>query len=696
MGWFFDPTVEERGNLIYVNHIKTKTMQFDISRIFKTSRVNKYMFESIGKNSFTINSFFALELYYVISKLVGNRKIWSNAKELSIIQERLLTNTWLANSRKNFPPRLNFDGLKRMLWTPKDFQMRFLEQYSDVVPKLCLKGQLLAGAAGSGKTATTLFLGECLEADRIIIVCPKNAVYRVWEDTIKQIYKTKQTYWIYDSGKPYKGERIAIFHYEGLANVESYYRDLTFGKVFVILDESHNMNEIKTLRTLRFLDLCKAVNASDVILASGTPVKALSIETIPLFRAIDPLFTPAVEEKFKRLYQGDVNSVTEILNERINNVTFKISKKELNLDEPVFRDIKVKTPDAKLFTLKTIAQDMENFIFERQQYYSSIKKESETFFYDCLELAYKTLRSTCSSSQLKIAEIENEKYHDYLETILRAGKGRGLNSLGEVMAYCNKYEKESVIPYLPTKEMREKFKDTKSIVKYVFLKIRGECLGRVLGRKRIDAHLSMVPYIDFDGIIGSTTKKTVVFTSYTEVVELADKVLREQKFAPITVYGKNTAELSQSVHTFERSPEINPLIATYASLSTAVPLVMADTMVMINTPFRNYVFEQAVSRIHRLGADTQTCVFTVSLDTGDEPNISTRTVDILKWSQDQFAKIMQVDVSYKVDDAGDEIAMECYPSVVLEELALLKQDFNLANETHFENVAFLRPPLADW
>lgn len=695
MGWFFEPSVEEKDNLIYVNHIKTKTMQYDIDRIFKTTRVNKYMFESIGRNSFVINSFFALELYYVLERLIRNRKIWSNAKELSIIRDKLLKNTWLANSTKDYPPRLNMERLNRFKWTPKDFQLRFLEHYSANITRLCLKGQLLAGAAGSGKTASTLFLGECLEADRIVIVAPKNAVYRVWKDTIENIYKVPQSCWIFDSGKPYKGERFAIFHYEALAHIDAYYKDLTFGKVFVILDESHNMNEIKSLRTIRFLEMCKALDAQDIILASGTPVKALSLETIPLFRAIDPLFTEAVETKFKRLYQGDVNTVTEILNERINNVTFKISKQELNLDEPVFRDLKVTIPDGNRFTLKNIAHDMELFIHERQQYYSSIKKESEKFFWECLDIAYKALLKE-RPSERKILEIENEKYHDYLETILGASKRGNLNSLGEVMAYCNRYEKESIIPYLPNKEMREKFKDVKSIVKYVVLKIRGECLGRVLGRKRIDVHLAMVPYIDFERIIGSTTKKTVIFTSYTEVVEATDKFLKDQDFTPITVYGKNTHELNNSVHVFEKAPSINPLIATYASLSTAVPLVMADTMVMINTPFRNYIFEQAVSRIHRLGADTQTAVFTISLDTGDEPNISTRTVDILKWSQDQFAKIMQVDVSYKVDeDDGDGIALECYPEIINEQLAFNNFEDQVSIE-HFHEVQEIKVPLLNW
>jgi hypothetical protein len=81
---------------------------------------------------------------------------------------------------------------------------------------------------------------------------------------------------------------------------------------------------------------------------------------------------------------------------------------------------------------------------------------------------------------------------------------------------------------------------------------------------------------------------------------------------------------------------------------------MADTMILIDTPFRDYILQQTVSRIHRLGSDTQTHVYLIALYTGPLPNISTRTTDILKWSQEQTAEILGIRSPFELQDLGAE------------------------------------------
>jgi hypothetical protein len=197
----------------------------------------------------------------------------------------------------------------------------------------------------------------------------------------------------------------------------------------------------------------------------------------------------------------------------------------------------------------------------------------------------------------------------------------------EEIQLTNKFEKERIIPALP-KNIALEFKNVKSIIKYTNLKIQDEALGRILGRSRIDC--------------------TVIFTSYVEVLDSTVKTLEKQGFRPMAVYGKTNNELTKIIHTFESDKTINPLVATYASLSTAVPLVMADTMIAIDVPFRAYIHEQAISRIHRLGADTQTRVFEMYLDTGEKSNVSTRSSDILQWSQKQVEDIMGIESPFEV------------------------------------------------
>jgi superfamily II DNA or RNA helicase len=176
-------------------------------------------------------------------------------------------------------------------------------------------------------------------------------------------------------------------------------------------------------------------------------------------------------------------------------------------------------------------------------------------------------------------------------------------------------------------------------------------LGSIVGTKRIEATKALIDGIDFDGIINSTEKKTVVFTSYVQALEKCKLVLDKKGFNPLAVYGQTNNNLQNIIKEFEINEEVNPLIATFASLSTAVPLVMADTMIMLNSPFRDYVYTQAISRIHRLGATSQVRVFVAELDTGQEPNISSRSTDILKWSQEQISKILGIPPAFEINES---------------------------------------------
>ncbi|MGI9210838.1 MAG: DEAD/DEAH box helicase family protein, partial [Methylococcaceae bacterium] len=531
------------------------------------------------------------------------------------------------------------------------FQQTFFDTYNTTVSRYHLNGLLLAGAPGSGKTFMTLALAECLNAGRVIVICPKPALERVWIDTIQQLYVHPQTYW--DSGQvtSHRDQRFAIYHYEALdkalASVESLYHD----KTCIILDESHNFSDLNAVRTQRFIQLCQQVKAKDVVLASGTPIKALSVEAIPIFRAIDPLFTDDVIPSFRKIFQGEANRATKILAERLNLVSHKIEKDELKLSKPIFQDIVIQMPDSDRYTLIALKSEMEKYASQRVQEFKKEYPQYRKVFDDCIQIAYVRYMSLITSSRMReAANVQHQEYLKTVDQIVQAHDKGTLMYMATEMAYCTRYEKEVLIPYLPDAEYRNKFKEAKSIVKYYKLKVRGECLGGILGRRRIEAHAAMARYIDYEAIINSTEKKTIFFSSFIEVIQAAEACLKELRYQSLGVYGKATRQLSQIVKEFEVNPLANPLLATYASLSTAVPLVMADTLVMINPPYRDYVLQQTVSRINRLGATTQTYCYTCILDTGTEPNISSRTVDILKWSQDQIEQILQIQSPYKLEE----------------------------------------------
>lgn len=639
--------VVQTDSEIVITGLPADVIQYDISKIWKTSRINAHMFSQVSRNSLSFPLFFATDVYYMLDTMTQSRSLRTNVRTLRKLMTLLLSETWLQDTQLTPSPRVNLSKIKNMIYTPKDYQQKFLETYDELTQQYQLRGYLLSAAAGSGKTYQSLVLAECLGSDLIVVICPKNAIDRVWRHEVNTLYKKPPTYWVYTDGKPYRGERVVIAHYEAIRHVLQMVSKFKAASPMVVLDESHNMNETGSTRTQLFIELCDGLNARDVIWASGTPIKAMGGEAIPLLTTIDPFFTEDVKGRFKRIYGRDGNRGVDILRHRMGLISYKVEKHQLGLDKPIMKRLPVTIPNGKDYTLTAIRKDMQDFILERFKYYKTREKEDTVFYKQCVDL--RKTQATSSSDKL-----EHSQYERDVKAIRAAGGDA--RQVGDAIVRSNQYEKHRILPGLP-KEQRARFKDVKSIYKYLNLKIQGEALGRILGRKRIDCHVDMVPHIDFKGVCNSTVKKTVVFTSFVDALEATHRHLTERGMNPVAVYGKTNSELARSVSMFGNQEDLNPLIATYQSLSTAVPLVMADTMLMINSPFRAYIHEQAVSRIHRLGADTQTVVWEAHLDTGDEPNISTRSGDILEWSQKQVEAIMGIKSPFDIEETDTTLTI---------------------------------------
>lgn len=497
-------------------------------------------------------------------------------------------------------------------------------------------------------TFTSIALAECLESDHVIVVSPQRALHIVWEKTILEVFKTPVTYWMSDSGKKYAGQKYAIVHYEFL---EKFLLECSAcrGKVTIILDESHNLNEITSQRTQYFIELCSKVQSKNVVWASGTSIKAIGAESIPIFKTIDSRFTDEIATAFKKMFGKDAKKTIDILTHRIDLMSFKVEKSEMKLDKPITSNIGVKVPNGNDYTLDSIKVEISNFVEERKKYYASRRKQDEISYNECIEIFKKSLKTN--------DWVEFDTYQRYVKILVTSGT----RDKADEIVFTNKYENSKILPILPDTH-KKLFKEVKTIVKYTALKIQGECLGRILGKKRMECVRTVSEHFDYAKYIESTEKKTLIFTSYIEVLEKAKDVLLQKGFSPMVVYGKTNSELNSIIAAYESDKSINPLIATYSSLSTAVPLTVADVVIMLNTPFRDYIYQQAISRVHRLGANTQVYVYIAYLDTGNVPNLSTRSFDILKWSQTNVEKILGIENPFPVEDLG--ISLEDNKTVV--------------------------------
>lgn len=649
-------TVKETSTEIVVSGIRAKDIVRDMDKHWKTTRITQNIFNTVSGSSFSFYKFFAPEIMYILENIKNYRYRWTSVRAINGIIESLMANTWLKDTIPtapgSVPGRLDFTKLKNLKFTPKDYQLEYFKNYSFRLDQYDLKGDLIAAAAGTGKTYTTSAIAEMLNAELIVVFCPKAVLESVWVESINEMFKTPQTIW--HSGKPmsYEGQRWIVCHYDAMPKLQEIFQNpesYVGKKIVTILDESHNMNDPNSARSLQYQAMVKLLGSVNNIMGSGTPVKALGAEIITLLRVVDPLFTPQVEGVFKKMYGKEASKGLDIIRHRLGLVSYKVEKSEADesLLPPIMRPYPIKVPDGERFTLPAIRKVMEAFIKERTAYYQKRRDQDLRFWDECVKIARSGLKDRQSVIQ----------FDEYLHLVHLISRTPDPRYLGDEMKRANAYEKNVFEKLLPQKLINQ-FRDVKSVVKYVNLKIQGEVLGRVVGGMRIEANVAMVPHIDWVGVVESTLKKTIMFTSFVEAVDTAEAHTIKLGMRPLVVYGKNTNDLPNHVKRFDSDPGLNPLLATYASLSTGVRLTIADTMILLNSPFRAYILEQAISRIYRLGQDSQTYVYQCTLDTGEVPNISTRSADILAWSTEQVESILGVKSPFVEGDTFGIAALE--------------------------------------
>ena len=654
---FVSLNVKEKDGLVEIRGIPTHVIINDIQLIYRTSRIGAHIFSMTHNRGVDIHSFFVPDFIIIIDTLIEDHQGRVSVHTLTNIKNMLYERTWIKDTLKEHPSILDMKQMKRkLIYSPLPHQKEFMDYYDRTKGPYRLRGQLMAMAPGAGKTYASLAIAEARHTDKIIILCPKPALHRVWVAAVvgegkDNLYKKPQSYWVSTEKKIFSGkERFIIANYEAMPKIMDRMNKIKGDKITLILDESHNFNELNAKRTQNFTLLAKELDPQDTLLLSGTPIKAMAVESVPLLRALDPLFTKDVEDVFKKVYAGNNNGAVALLRQRLGVVSFTVEKHELGLDVPIVSTTNVTFKNADEYTIEAVKEKMEIFIKERTLHYENLRPGHLKIFWGILN----NYEDKLSRPQ----RVDYETYKTHLGVVMDA---TSYFHVTDEMKAVNQYERLTMMPAL-SKVDRDKFKSVKSPVKYAKLTIIGEMIGRVVGKARMEANLGVASAIDYRKIVESSAKKTVVFASNVAVVEEA--IRQCSKFThPLGVYGKFTKDLPAIVKKFGDVPEHNVLCATYASLSTAVPLTMADQVILIDVPFRAHVLEQATSRVHRLGSDSTAKFYYTRLNTGQEPNIADRSFDIIAWAQQQVEEITGVESP--MDFTDTTISVECYNDIIV-------------------------------
>jgi hypothetical protein len=560
-----------------------------------------------------------------------------NSFTLRLLINEIENDTWFGTTLITRPSRMNYKAIKKkLLWSPKQHQSEYIEYYDLMLPKYRLNGSLFAAAPGAGKTYTALAIAEGLEFERIIVVSPKPALYAPWVKSLDELYHKREPGWSsLEKRQPNNNDRFLIVHYEYIGKLVHHLKHLRATRTLVVLDESHNLNNLKSRRTSEFMSLCKEY-ATEILFLSGTPIKATATEVIPLLKVVDPYFNSGAEEIFKKLFRAKSDNLYKLLHHRLGFVSKVVGKAEVMSKKPTTHVQTVKFNGSHEFTLESISKQMEAYIKDKVPLYQETRPEA-------LETFYALIKSVK----------HNEHYRAYKSNLNEIITSNTYYHLADEMAFCTAYEKEVIYPQLNMSDKRT-WKEIKALAKYPSLKVRGECLGRVLGRARIDCNIAIARNINYGDIIETSESKTLIFSNSVEVVQAAAEAC--SPYISMQIYGEHTKNLKTHLHTLETKPSINPLITTFASLSTAVPLVMCSTVLIIDSPFRDYILNQAIARVDRLGQTKSVNVWFIKLDTGDKININDRSLDLARWSADEVSKIMNVENSTPYGDPLEKMS----------------------------------------
>ena len=629
MSVLYGVTVKEQGNKINITGIPQTTFMKDIKNQWGTTKL-KNMFQlqfHFGRGQLmSFHKFFLPDFLYVINQL-------PNRRAYQLVTELIYENTYLKKLNEPIQENINLTTIQNELQLElKEYQLEFVKNYDRLKQRYSLKGYLLAFDTGVGKTVTAIALMTALNKEKIIVLTPNNVVYE-FAGEINKFCKTPQKIWTKE--KPISNAKWFIINYESMPKLLSL-KELKSGNIGIIIDEIHYFRSANAERVKYAEMIAKYTQSVDILTMSGTPIKQAPAELIPLLKLLDPYFDEEAEQIFKKAFGVNTMQLADIVRHRLGMMMYRKTKEEvLDLPEKHEENIMVKIPNGENYTLKKVQQEVKKFVEERKKYYDQSTKQFEQDY--LAGLKYFTSTSQFNKS-------DYNKYLNIVEAIKKKKYG-SWEEKGRLMKEANLYEKTVILPTLPS-ELKNRFKKAKSVYKYVDMVMLGEVIGNLLTRLRAAMYSEMFKHGPIKDIIQKAIKKTIIFTTFTDVVEAAAKSARDDwGMNPSIIYGKTSKDTPAILKEFKQNPNKNPLICTMQTMATGVTVVEANTVIFVGQGFRSVDKKQAYSRVYRIGQTDDVYIYTLILDTGSEPNLSTRLEDIVSWSQQMFdAVVGDVDI----------------------------------------------------
>ena len=630
----------ERVKQFYVD----KSINNIFNPVYNTLSYKKYEKKQIQKKDIKIDyiqtpEFFALELTKLFVEL-GERykdKIYLR------VAHKIYEESWLAKADANTENTdlLDTSNLSNLTLTLNNYQKEFIEKYPKLKAQLNLNGYILAFEQGLGKTLTAIGLSECLDVDHVYIVCP-NSLKENWALEIKKYYEKYSDDALWDKEVLICNGKFGTFNKETTKffivnneSIEKMFPYVLSGRNMLILDESHNFRNANAKRTQNLLELRDKLKCVDTLIMSGTPIKATPSEIVPALLMIDPLFTVEAATIFTKAFKLKETLGSSLVQNRFGKVIYRKEKDVLEnkLPEKHVMTVPVTITDGSKYTLSKV-----NELISKR--YEEIYKDGEAEMLQMRGPFFKFANAYNPPSPE-----DKTRFDDLVDYCIRPDS----ESLDELdRDFINAY----IMSIKGTIKKHDDLKYFDFLVRN-YLRYKQHCLGLAMG-EILPKYRSQM-FIDmydqnretFLSEIKTSTKKTLIFSQFKNVVNYIHNDLNDHGIGAVMISGDVKDRLS-ILREFKENDNIRVLVATSQTIGTGVTLVEANQMYFFGPPWRDADFAQCSDRIHRIGQTEDVFIKTITLNTGNAFNLSSRMDTILAWS-----KKMTSSVIITTDDATD-------------------------------------------
>ena len=590
-----------------------------------------YQKKKIGKGDMKIDyvyapAFFAIELIELFSQLADRY----NDHAYRAIANQIYEKSWMKQADNVQVAPLSTEPLENLRLTLLPHQLAFIEKWPELKHQLNLNGYILAFKPGKGKTLTSVGLAECLKAKKIYIVCPNNLKDN-WALELKKYYPQydDDKKWLEDVcilGTKYGNPETARWI---ITNNENIKLMLPIAKrdpnAVLILDECHNFRNYKGTRSSELFELADKIGSKNVLCVSATPIKAVPAEIAPALRLIDPTFNDEAAAMYVRCF--DLNDVLamSVVNKRFGKLIYRPADAEVSLPEKTIENIDFSLPGEQRYYLDTVHAEV---IQEYNKRHEAWQKETADQLKQFGRLIYQYSKADRNTTNGYLSWVRSAS------SSMRGGMEFHELSVKEYESFIDTYIRSN--PSCPS-VIADQLQKTHNEFVTAAKRDMGKAVGMIIPPRRTEMFINLYDTNKehFYEMIRNNIKKTVIFSTMVPVVKHIAKDLEDYGIGTVCIHGQ-TGDRLALINKFRNDSNCLVMVATSWCMGVGVTLTEASQMFFFGAPWRSTDYEQAWSRIWRIGQTDPVHIYNVALKSKRQ-NLSDRMNKILEWSGKMFS-----------------------------------------------------------